>query len=88
LELTARGGRWGYTDAKGHWVIQPVYKSAFEFSEGYAAVHLGDVWQYIDRHARPEMICVEASVIKPVRDGQARLCIDGEWVECAIEPAE
>lgn len=88
LELTARGGRWGYTDSEGRWVIQPVYRSAFEFREGYAAVQLGDVWQYIDRHACPKMICAEASAIKPVRDGRARLCIDGEWVECAIEPAE
>ena len=88
LELSARGGRWGYTDAEGQWVILPVYKSAFEFREGYAAVQLGDVWQYIDRHACPKMICAEASAIKPIRDGRARLCIDGEWVERAIEPAE
>ena len=88
LELTARGGRWGYTDAEGCWSILPVYKSAFEFREGYAAVQLGDVWQYVDRHARPKMICAEASAIKPVRDGRARLLIDGEWVERAIEQTE
>lgn len=88
LELAARGGRWGYVDAEGGWVIQPVYKSAFEFSEGYAAVQLGDVWQYIDRHARPKMICAEAEAIKPIRNGRARLLVDGEWSEREIEAKE
>ncbi len=85
LELAPRGGRWGYTDTQGRWVIQPVYRSAFDFREGYAAVQLGDVWQYIDRHARQKMICAEASAIKSVRNGRARLLIDGEWVEREIK---
>ncbi len=85
LELAPRGGRWGYTDTQGRWVIQPVYRSAFDFREGYAAVQLGDVWQYIDRHARQKMICAEASAIKSVRNGRARLLIDGEWVEREID---
>lgn len=85
LELAPRGGRWGYTDTQGRWVIQPVYRSAFDFSEGYAAVQLGDVWQYIDRHARQKMICAEASAIKSVRYGRARLLIDGELVEREID---
>lgn len=85
LELAPRGGRWGYTDTQGRWVIQPVYRSAFDFREGYAAVQLGDVWQYIDRHARQKMICAEAEAIKSVRNGRARLLIDGEWVEREID---
>ena len=85
LELAPRGGRWGYTDTQGRWVIQPVYRSAFDFREGYAAVQLGDVWQYIDCHAHPKMICAEASAIKSVRNGRARLLIDGEWVEREID---
>lgn len=85
LELAARSGRWGYVDAEGRWVIQPVYRSAFDFREGYAAVQLGDVWQYIDCHAHPKMICSEASAIKSVRNGRARLLIDGEWEEREIE---
>lgn len=85
LELAPRGGRWGYTDTQGRWVIQPVYRSAFDFREGYAAVQLGDVWQYIDRHARQKMICAEVSAIKSVRNGRARLLIDGEWVEREID---
>lgn len=88
LELAASGGRWGYTDAEGYWVILPVYKSAFEFSEGYAAVQLGDVWQYIDRKARPKLICAEATAIKSVREGRARLLVDGEWRECPIDQIE
>ena len=88
LELAAKGGRWGYTDSEGRWVIQPVYRSAFEFREGYAAVQLGDVWQYIDRHARPKMICAEAEAIKPIREGRVRLLIDGEWRERAIDQTE
>ncbi|MBP3549510.1 MAG: WG repeat-containing protein [Rikenellaceae bacterium] len=66
-------------------MIQPAYRSAFDFREGYAAVQLGDVWQYIDRRACPKMICAEASAIKSVRNGRARLLIDGEWVEREID---
>lgn len=88
LELAARGGRWGYVDAAGRWVILPVYHDAFEFSEGYAAVRLGDVWQYIDRHARPKLICAEAEAIKSVRSGRARLLVGGEWIERKIDEKE
>lgn len=88
LELSARGGRWGFTDSEGRWAILPVYNNAFEFSEGYAAVQLGDVWQYIDRRGCAVRICAEAEAIKPIREGRARLLVGGEWVECEIAPRE
>lgn len=84
LELAARGGRWGYVDERGEWVIGAVYSSAFDFREDYAAVRLGDVWQYIDRRGRAVMICAEAEAIKSVREGRARLLINGEWIEREI----
>jgi hypothetical protein len=46
-------GRWGYIDPKGRYVIAPQYRDARPFSEGMAAVRIGDEktaqWGYIAR---------------------------------------
>ncbi len=42
-------GRWGYVSAEDCRVaIEPQYQSAAAFSEGLAAVHVNDLWGYID----------------------------------------
>ena len=64
--------------------IGAAYRSAFDFQEGYAAVLLGNVWQYIDQQGCPRLICPEADAIKPVRNGRARLLVNGEWREVEI----
>ncbi|RMG61044.1 MAG: WG repeat-containing protein, partial [Bacteroidetes bacterium] len=45
-ELT--GGKWGFINAKGAFVVNPVYEDAKGFSEGIAAVKQGGLWAYID----------------------------------------
>lgn len=84
LHLTTKGGYWGFTDDNGRWIIGAAYRSAFDFQEGYAAVLLGNVWQYIDQQGCPRLICPEADAIKPVRNGRARLLVNGEWREVEI----
>lgn len=84
LHLAAKGGYWGFTDDDGRWRIGAAYRSAFDFQEGYAAVQLGDVWQYIDQHGEARLICPAADAIKPVRNGRARLLVNGEWREVEI----
>ena len=46
-------GKWGYVDQKGHYVVEPQYLDARPFSEGMAAVLIGDEntgqWGYVAR---------------------------------------
>lgn len=84
-QLTPSGGRWGYTDADGRWIIGAAYDTAFEFTEGCAAVSLAGVRQYIDRRGRPLLILPEdVDAIKPARNGRARIRIRGRWEECDL----
>ncbi len=83
--LAASGGRWGYADAGGRWVIGAAYDAAFEFTDDCAAVSLAGVWQYIDRRGRPLLILPEeVDAIKPARNGRARIRIRGRWEECDL----
>ncbi|MEM6632833.1 MAG: WG repeat-containing protein [Bacteroidota bacterium] len=45
-----RGGKWGFVDTTGHFVINPKYAEARGFSEGLAAVKLtkGSDWGFIN----------------------------------------
>src|ERR1041384_2177978 len=43
-----KDGKWGYIDATGKLVIQPQYDCTFPFSEGLAAVCVGNKIGYID----------------------------------------
>lgn len=42
--------RYGYIDATGKMIIQPVYLDAADFSEGYAVVYNGKKYQVIDQN--------------------------------------
>ena len=39
----------GYIGTRGQFVIEPQFRNAFEFSEGLAAVQIGELWGYIDK---------------------------------------
>ncbi len=42
------GGRWGFIDSTGHFIINPIYTDAKGFSEGLAAVKQGGDWGFIN----------------------------------------
>jgi hypothetical protein len=46
------GGKWGFVDAEGEFVIPPRYDDARSFAFGLAAVRLGGRWAYIDGEGR------------------------------------
>ncbi len=48
LFLISEKGKFGYIDEYGKVVVKPTYDDAEEFSEGLAAVKVGDVWGYIN----------------------------------------
>lgn len=60
---------WGFTDQQGNVVIQPSFADAKSFSEGYAAVKIGDKWGYIDETG--------TAVIDPVFDEAGPISKEG-----------
>lgn len=46
--LKSSGGKWGFIDTKGRYIINPRYEDAHGFSNGYAAVKSGGMWGYIE----------------------------------------
>ncbi|WP_026988340.1 WG repeat-containing protein [Fodinicurvata fenggangensis] len=44
-----KGGKWGYVDRDGNWVIEPQWEQVDDFSEGRAAVGTWQRWGIIDR---------------------------------------
>ena len=47
-----QGGQWGYIDATGKFVIETKAAEVNDFSEGLAAVKIGDKWGYIDQSGK------------------------------------
>lgn len=72
--LANRNGLWGYV-SDGQFVIPPVYDSGFEFSEGVAAVRLGDCFSYISPCGEVVLRVGECEAVKPFAGGRA-LVID------------
>lgn len=59
-------GLWGFIDKTGGYVIDPVYYGAYPFSEGLAAVNVGDAWGFIDTQGNMVLEPVYRSVEKGV----------------------
>ena len=75
-ELFVEQGRWGYRTPQ-RVVIAPLYDCGFDFTEGLAAVRLGDVWHYIDTAGRTRISCPGCEAVKPFRNGRAQVIRDG-----------
>ena len=41
-------GKWGYADASGKWIIDPIFDRVEDFSEDLAAVEINGKCGYID----------------------------------------
>ena len=52
LYPVVRGGKWGYIDRKGFYVIEPRFDEAKEFDGGLARVKVGTKIGYIDKAGR------------------------------------
>lgn len=71
-------GRWGYVDATGAVTIQPRFDGASSFSEGMAAVTIGERVGFIDPAGR---VVIEPRFQQagPFSEGRARVLVDGRW---------
>jgi hypothetical protein len=46
--LKIQGGKWGFIDAKGSFIINPEFEDVKSFNHGLAAVKQGALWGYIN----------------------------------------
>ena len=49
LHKIMQNGKWGFADQKDRIVIEPTFEEVAFFSEGLAAVRVGDKWGFIDK---------------------------------------
>lgn len=75
-ELFVENGLWGFRTPQ-RVVVPPLYDCGFDFSEGLAAVRLGQTWHYIDGAGRTRISCPECEAVKPFRNGRARIISGG-----------
>ncbi|MDR1590156.1 MAG: WG repeat-containing protein [Oscillospiraceae bacterium] len=79
LAAVKSGGKWGFVDDAGAYVIEPVYEDARGFSNGLAAVRRGGAWGYIDVYG--DMVI--ENIFSDVRDfngrGSVPVQLDGVW---------
>jgi WG repeat protein len=69
-----QGGKWGYIDRAGRQVVAPRFDRADDFSEGLAAVQLGDTFGYVDVAGRLVLVPVQqraGTLHRPFSDGLA-----------------
>jgi hypothetical protein len=52
LAPAGSGGKWGYIDTAGNWVINPQFEAAWSFVDGLAPVSVGGRWGYIDQKGK------------------------------------
>jgi hypothetical protein len=52
LMAAAFGGKWGFIDTVGKWVVDPQFELAWPFEDGLAPVRVGGRWGYVDRKGK------------------------------------
>jgi hypothetical protein len=52
LMPAASGGKWGFIDTTGKWVVDPQFEAAWPFEDGLAPVRVGGRWGYIDQKGK------------------------------------
>ena len=77
--LAQSDGLWGYA-VEGRFVIPPVFDCGFEFSEGLAAVKLGNRYHYISTDGRAVLSPGVCDAVKPFSGGRAVVIRGGERI--------
>ena len=85
-ELFVGNGQWGYRTPE-RIVIPPLYDCGFDFTEGLAAVRVGQAWHYIDIEGRTRIRCAGYEAVKPFRNGRAEVIRDGRRLKSTAQGA-
>ena len=72
------GGKWGYIDATGKWIIDPQFERAGNFAEGFAQVVVGGQTGYIDSKGN-FVINPQYDIGDEFYEGLARVRSGGKW---------
>lgn len=67
------GGKWGFVNKKGEIVINPEFDYVFNFSEGIAAVRLGDKYGFMDTVGTLIVPCEYDKVESHFNNGEGEL---------------
>lgn len=78
LAAVQTGGRWGFIDLVGRFVVAPSYEAAGSFSEGLAPVRKDGLWGYIDTSGRLK-IPTQFLDARPFSEGLAAVEIHGRY---------
>ncbi|MDR2616176.1 MAG: WG repeat-containing protein [Oscillospiraceae bacterium] len=65
------GGKWGFIDSEGEYVIAPEYDGARSFSNGFAAVRIEGKWGFIDAENRLAL----QNIFEDAKDFNALGCV-------------
>lgn len=79
LAAACRGGKWGYIDTEGNWVLEPMYEGARSFCNGYGAVCEEGKWGFIDRNGELAVECQFEDVSSFTRGGKCMVFQEGFW---------
>jgi len=71
-------GNEGYIDKKGNVVINPQFDYANKFSEGLAAVKIGDKWGYVDKMGK-YVINPQFDRAGDFSEGRAAVMMGDKW---------
>lgn len=52
LAPAASGGKWGFIDATGKWIIDPQFEEVLGFANRLAPVKVGGRWGYVDKKGK------------------------------------
>ncbi len=79
LAPKADGGKFGYIDPEGHFIIPPTFMQAEPFREGFAIVRTSarSRWTYITTTGAPAFKAKFAQA-EPFSDGLARVLVEVE----------
>jgi hypothetical protein len=78
LARVFRGGRYGFVDTEGKFVVPPSFEDALDFTEGLCAVKVSGRWGFIDRRGtmaiRPQF-----HGVRPFSEGKAAASLGEKW---------
>ena len=77
IRVKALNGRWGYLDKHGKWLIEPQFRYAKDFQEGWAVVRGKNMWGYVN--PKGEYLADGFQEIHPFHSGVGLVKIKGRF---------